>query len=118
VDDGKEFDPAAIDVQIRQFSQLAIAESIDADHQHPPVARRVLQQQANVGFDSPNLTSARIDRMNETKTMSGSSPVVAIWDLIFRHVRSRVTAIGLKNHWIKMGTSVEEGCGSMGYFND
>jgi hypothetical protein len=110
VDDGKKFDAAAVDVQIRQFSQFAIPVSVNADHQHPPVIRRVLQQQTNMGFDPADLASARIDRMNETKTPSGSSPAVVVWDLILHvvwdlishYVGSRVAAIGSRNYRLNL----------------
>jgi hypothetical protein len=45
----------------------------------------VSQQHSDVGFDSTNLPTAGIDRVNEAKAMHGG-PIVAMLGLIMLHV--------------------------------
>jgi hypothetical protein len=45
----------------------------------------VSQQQSDVGFDSTDLATAGIDRVNEAKAMHGG-PIVAMLGLIILHV--------------------------------
>ena len=71
-----------------QFADLAVAATVNADQKYTPIRRREPQQQANVRFNAADLAVARINWMDETKTMD-SCRIVAMVRLNAVHIVRR-----------------------------